>query len=572
MSENSVWSEPTEHQSRPIRLLWWLIICQRARVAAGATLGTLWMVGLAIPPYLLSKAIDNGLRASNTAALAGWTLAILLIGVANAGVAIARHRTMTRIRMDASFRIARTTASHTARLGPTLARRTTAGEVTAIGMGDVQAIAQSLTITGPGFGAVVAYMAVAVLLFSISPLLALVILTGVPLLTFAIGPLLGKLHRIGADYRELQGGLTARLVDILTGLRVLNGLGGKQTYVDRYRRNSQTLRNKGYQVGAVTSWMGALGTGLPALFLAAVTWLAARMAAEGTITIGNLVAVYGYVAMLVVPVSFFIEGATDLTRAVVAARRVIRFLAVRPDQSDAPTAVDAPDTPEILRDPESGVEVRPGTLTAIAGKRHSDAVGIVDRLGRFAESAATWGERRLDSIVLAQVRERIMVADNDAALFTGTVRDIIAGRREPDDEKITEAIHAAAATDVVDALPDGLDSVITAQGRNLSGGQRQRLRLARALYAEPQILLAVEPTSAVDSHTEAVIAARLRRARADLTTVVTTTSPLVLEQADVVDYLVDGRVVAVGTHHELLAAEAGYRALVSRGADEKALR
>ncbi|QBS45468.1 ABC transporter [Nocardia sp. CS682] len=564
--------EPTDYQSGPLRLLWWLVVCQRARVATGAALGTLWTVGLALPPYLLSRAIDDGLRAHDMPALAWWTLAILGAGVANAGLAVARHRTMTKVRMDASFRIARTTANHAAHLGATLTRRTTAGEVAAIGMGDVRAIASSLTITGPGVGAVIAYVTVAVLLFSLSPLLALVILTGVPLLVVAVGPLLGRLYRVGGDYRELQGVSTARLVDILTGLRILNGLGGKQHYIDRYRRDSQSLRHKGYRVGAVMSWLGALGTGLPALFLAAVTWLAARMAVDGTISIGDLVAVYGYVAMLVVPVSSLIEGANMLTHGIIAARRVIRLLAVTPDHVDAATAADAPEHPETLRDPASGVEVRPGAFTALAGGRHGDAVAIVDRLGRFAESTVEWGGRRLDDIVLDQVRDRIIVADNDAALFTGTVREVVAGPREPDDGKITAAVHAAAATDVLDALPGGLDSMITAQGRNLSGGQRQRLRLARALYAEPQILLAVEPTSAVDTHTEAVIATRLRLARTGRTTVVTTTSPLVLEQADVVEYLVDGRVAARGTHHELLTGEPGYRALVSRDADEKALR
>ncbi|MDJ0105737.1 ABC transporter ATP-binding protein [Rhodococcus erythropolis] len=530
------------------------------------------MVGLAVAPYLLSRAIDDGLRANDTAALVGWAAAIFVIGVLNAGLAIARHRTMTKIRMDASFRIARTTTAQATRLGSTLLRKVTAGEVTTIGMGDVQVIAQSLTVTGPGFGAIVSYITVAILLSSISPMIAVVILVGVPLLTFAIGPLLGRLQQAGADYRKLQGELTTRLVDIITGLRILNSLGGKYTYLDRYRAGSQALRGKGYRVGAVTSWIGALGTGMPALFLAVVTWLAARMAAEGSITIGNLVAVYGYAAMLVVPVSFFIEGAVDLTHARVAAQRVVRFLGLHPEHTDDSSAADAPSGPAVLLDSASGVEVLPNVFTAIVGKRHDDAVAILDRLGRFAESDTTWGGRRLDSIAITQVRSRILLADNDAALFTGSVRAIVAGRREPDDEKIIEAIRTAAATDVLDAMPDGLDSEITEQGRNLSGGQRQRVRLARALYAEPEILLAMEPTSAVDSNTEAVIASNLRAARTGMTTVVTTASPLVLEQADIVRYLVDGRVAATGTHHGLLTSDPGYRALVSRRTHEKALR
>jgi ABC-type bacteriocin/lantibiotic exporter with double-glycine peptidase domain len=136
-----------------------------------------------------------------------------------------------------------------------------------------------------------------------------------------------------------------------------------------------------------------------------------------------------------------------------------------------------------------------------------------------------------------------------------------------DEAAIARAVHAAAADDIVQGLPDGLDSDIDAQGRNLSGGQRQRVRLARALLADPEVLLAVEPTSALDAHTEATVAGRLRAARKDRTTVVTTTSPLVLDRVDEVHYLVDGKVVAIGSHRRLLEEEAGYRALVTRDTD-----
>ncbi|MFC7101695.1 ATP-binding cassette domain-containing protein [Nonomuraea rubra] len=150
------------------------------------------------------------------------------------------------------------------------------------------------------------------------------------------------------------------------------------------------------------------------------------------------------------------------------------------------------------------------------------------------------------------------MADNEADLFAGTLRSVVAGRLDTPDETaagrtrsleedMARAIHAAMADDIVQALPDGLGSIIAAQGRNLSGGQRQRLRLARALLADPEILLAAEPTSALDAHTEATVAGRLRAARAGRTTAVATTSPLVLDRADLVHYLVDGVVAASGS-------------------------
>ncbi|MGX1760159.1 ABC transporter ATP-binding protein [Streptomyces lydicus] len=571
------------------RYLWWLVVSQRGRVAAGASYGSLWMVGLMLPPYVLSRAIDDGLAPGRMPVLLGWVAVLLGVGAVNAWMAVMRHRTMTRIRMDATFRTVRAVMAQTVRLGAALPHRVTAGEVVTIGIGDVAVISQTLTMTGPGVGGVLAYAVVAVLLLTVSPLLAAVVLLGVPVLAVLVGPLLGRLQGAQTRYRERQSGLAARLADLVGGLRVLGGLGGKAVFADHYRHASRALRGEGYRVGAVTSWVQALGLGLPTLFLAAVTWPAARMAAQGTLTAGELVAVYGYAAALVVPVSFFIEGGYDLTRGLVAARRVVRFLALEPDgarrveesgaardvpgQGDPgqgdPGRDDAPGLASVLRDPVSGVEVVPGLLTALASARPAESAAVVDRLGGFADSAATWGAVRLDEIAARQLRDRILVADNEADLFAGTLREVVGGRRDRDREEIDRAVRTALAEDIVRGLPDGLDAAVEAQGRNLSGGQRQRLRLVRALLADPEVLLAVEPTSAVDAHTEAGIATRLHAARTGRTTVVTSTSPLLLDRADRVYFLVDGTVAAVGSHRELLGGQPGYRRLVSRGEDEE---
>nr|MCF0102773.1 putative multidrug resistance ABC transporter ATP-binding/permease protein YheI [Streptomyces sp. MH191] len=212
----------------------------------------------------------------------------------------------------------------------------------------------------------------------------------------------------------------------------------------------------------------------------------------------------------------------------------------------------------------------PGLLTALAGARPADTAAVVDRLGRCVESAATWGGARLDAVPVARVRERILVADNEADLFAGPLREVIggaAGTGGPGEGALARAGRAAAAEDVVRGLPRGLDEPIDAQSRNLSGGQRQRVRLARALLADPEVLLAVEPTSALDAHTEAVIAARLREVRSGRTTLLVTGSPLLLERADTVYHLVDGKVAAHGPHERLLAGSPEYRALVSRDDD-----
>ncbi|WP_432187060.1 ABC transporter transmembrane domain-containing protein [Streptomyces sp. Tue6028] len=546
--------------------LWWLVTRQAGRSAAGTLVAGVWMGLLALTPYLLSRAVDDGLEPGDRTALFGWTAAVLGAGVFNAWLGVVRHRIMTKVRMDANFRTVKVVVGQSVRLGAALPRQVGTGEVVTIGVGDVQTISQSLTVVGPGVAALLTYGVVAAVLLSVSLQLSVVILLGVPLIAVLVGPLMGRLQGTETAYRERQGVLTARIGDLAGGLRVLNGLGGKGLFADTFRRDSRELREQGYRVGAVTSWIQALGMGLPTLFLAVVTWLAARLAAQGDITVGELVSVYGYVAVLVMPVSFFIECGYQLGRGVVAARRVVRFLALEPADVRS-GAREAPGSPAALYDPESGVRVVPGRLTALAGARPAESEAVVDRLGRYAESAVTWGDIRLDEIALPRVRERVLVADNEADLFAGTLRELVRGRHDHDDEAVARAVHAAVADDIVLGLPDGLDSAVEAQGRSLSGGQRQRVRLARALLADPEVLLAVEPTSALDAHTEAAVAARLRAARADRTTVVTSTSPLLLDQADTVLYLVDGKVAASGSHRDLLDGEPGYRALVARDAD-----
>lgn len=147
-----------------------------------------------VQPQRSAAAVDDGLRPGHYSSLVGWVLVLLVVGVLNAAVAIARHRTLTKVRMDAAFRTVDAVVEHSTRLGSTLSRKVTAGEMTTIGIGDVWVISQSLTLTGPGAGTVVAHVVVAGMLLSISPLLALVVLLGAPVVAAAVGPLLSRLR------------------------------------------------------------------------------------------------------------------------------------------------------------------------------------------------------------------------------------------------------------------------------------------------------------------------------------------------------------------------------------------
>ncbi|MFD3686904.1 ABC transporter ATP-binding protein [Nocardiopsis sp. NPDC058631] len=556
----------TPDRRGPWHYLWWLVAAQPLRVLTGSFWGTVWMVGLMVPPYLLARAVDDGLRAGDRSALLLWASAFAAVGLANALVSIMRHRTMTLVRLDATLRTIRVVARHAARLGSALPLRISSGELSALQVLDVGRIAQILTLTGPGVGAVVAYAGVTALLFTISLPLAVVVVVGVPLLAVTVGPLLRGVHGRQSEYREREGRLTELAGDIVAGLRVLGGIGGRDRFAARYRERSSALLRQGYRLGSTTSWFDAVSSCLPVVFLAAVTWIAARLALSGEITVGEMVAVYGYVAVLVIPVFSLIEAAGDLTRGHVSLKRVVRLLGFSPPSSEVGAA--PPAGPSELVDPRTGTRVRPGETIALVSVEAGDAADVVERLGRYTDSEATWGGVPLRDMDPAAVRDRVLVGDNEAYLFAGPLREVVSVHGDRTDAEVMAALRTAGALDVVSTVPGGLDSAVEAQARNLSGGQRQRVRLARAVLADPEVLLLVEPTSAVDAHTEATVADRLREARRGRTTVVVSTSPLLLARMDRVVLLSRGRVAAEGTHGALLDTRPDYRALVLRGSEE----
>jgi ABC-type bacteriocin/lantibiotic exporter with double-glycine peptidase domain len=216
---------------------------------------------------------------------------------------------------------------------------------------------------------------------------------------------------------------------------------------------------------------------------------------------------------------------------------------------------------------ESGLRVPHGRLVALVSEDPEETATIADRLGRYADGEVRWGDVPLSGLARDVVRRRIVVSDTGSTLFSGVLRDGIDIRHEGD-AAVARALHTASAEDVLEALEHGLDEQVAERGRSFSGGQRQRLVLARALAADPEVLVLVEPTSAVDAHTEARIADRLHAQRAGRTTVVTTTSPLLLDRVDLVVFVRGGAVVATGDHRDLLHEVPDYRAVVTREVEE----
>ena len=537
----------------------------------GAFWGVVWMASQALMPAAIGKTIDAGVTAKDTAELWRWSAVVLVLGCVTGAAGTLRHRCAVTNWLTAAYRTVQLTARQATELGATLPSRIATGDVVAIGTADTSSIGSTMDVSARFAGAVVSLVMVSVLLLGTEVRIGLTVLIGVPLIMALVGPLLKPMHRRQSEVRALQGKLTGRANDIVAGLRVLRGIGGEPEFAERYREQSQRLRFAGVRVARVESVLESAQVLLPGLFVVGVTWLAARLAVSHDITTGQLVAFYGYAAFLVLPLRTITDAWGRFLRAHVAATKVVRVLALSHPLAEAGSEAEAGATEGTgaLVAEHSGLRLKPGSFTAVAAADPAEAMEIADRLGRYrAADGVTLDGVPLEAMPLNSLRRRVLVADNDARLFAGRLADELAGAgARAGVGHITTALHTAAAEDIIEALPEGLDSVITERGRSFSGGQQQRLRLARALLVDPEVLLLVEPTSAVDAHTEARIAERLAAARAGRTTVVFTTSPLMLDRAERVVFLSGGRAAAEGGHRELLATVPAYRATVTREED-----
>ena len=559
----------------PARYLLWTGRMQWRTLAIGVVFGVVWMVAQALVPAAIGRGLQEGVAEGDLGAAGRWSLVVLGLAVVQAVFGVMRHRIAVDNWLRASFRAMQLLGRHSALVGVAIRRRLPTGEVVSAATNDALHIGSAFDVSARLAGAIVSYVVVAVILLDASVTLGLVVLLGVPAMVLLLGPLLRPLQRRQHVQRDVAGKLTALGADTVAGLRVLRGIGGEPAFFARYRDRSTQLREAGVHVAGPHASLDAAQVLLPGIFLVLVTWLSARLAQAGTIDVGDVVAFYGYAFFLVVPIRTAVETADKVSRSLVGARRIVAVLATTPEigEPQDPAAEPAMRTP--LQDPQSGLTVEPGSMTALVSADPDDSAAIAHRLGRLTAGEAgdlvTLGGTRLRDLPLATVRRRVLVSEAEPRLFSGILRDELdPWGHSAGDGAVTAAVHVAAAEDVLDALPDGLDEEVDEAGRGFSGGQRQRLALARAVLADPDVLVLVEPTSAVDAHTEILVAQRLRASRhtgSQRTTVVTTASPLLLDLCDDVAFVLAGRVVARGTHRHLLANHPGYRDTVTRGVE-----
>ncbi|MFC4502912.1 MULTISPECIES: ABC transporter transmembrane domain-containing protein [Streptomyces] len=557
--------------------LWWLGRGQLGGQLKSLAWGLLHFVGVSAQPFCVGFAIEAVIDRSGTRlALTGALMA--LFGAATALGDTFLHRAAVTNWITAAARVQQLLARKAAQLGPALTRRVAAGEVVAVSTGDVERIGWFVEGVSRFTAAALTVLLVAVGLVVYQPALGVVVAVGLPVVAFAALPLLPRATR-RADYqREKAGHATELASDTVAGLRVLRGIGGEELFLDRYRGASQEVRHAAVRSARMWSLISAVQVLLPGLLLIVVVCYGVHLVREGRITVGELVTVYSSVMVLAYPLRHFEEIAMAYSFSRPSARRAAGVLSLeRATDIGGSRAADVPSGD--LYDPGTGLLAPAGLLTAVVCGDPDAAGRLAERLGGHPPEegpSVLLGGVPLDELPLDSARTAVLVQDKDPVLLSGALRDLL---DVPASGEVgaRAALDAAQCGDVLESLVQGsldvddpLDAHITERGRSLSGGQRQRLALARSLFTDPEVLVLDEPTSAVDSHTEARIAEGLRELRAGRTTVVFSSSPLLLDRADRVVLVHEGEAAAVGAHRELLRTEPRYRAVVTRETEEDA--
>ena len=559
---------PVTDPGRPVltsvpRFLWWIGKKQRRIVLTGTFFGIINLLCVAIMPGVLGRGIQ-AIADEQQGELRRWVLVALLVGVLQAAAGILRHRRAVGSWISAATRLQQLVARKAVDLGADLPRLVSTGEVSAINSNDVERVARVYDLIPRLSGAIISFFFVSILLISSSPTLGLMVVIGVPLLGLVIGPIIKPLQNRESAQREklsLSSGLAA---DTVAGLRILRGIGGEETFLRRFRNASQEVRAAAVRTAKMRALLDGLQIILPGSLVVGVIWVGGNLVSQGELKVGELLSFYGYSAFLMIPLQILTESAQRLTSGTVAARRVMKLLSVENVQQWG--NIDFPQDFSSIEDTKSGLVVRKGVFLGVVSDNSLNADEMVDRLGGYLDAHSV----RVDGLPLSEmeresIRANIYSQEKEPAILSGTIESLFkvssSGRL-----RIAEAIESASASDILDSLEgDGYSAEVVERGRTLSGGQRQRLALARTLFVDAPIVILDEPTSAVDAHTEARIAQRLKSIRGDQTTIAVTNSPLILDHTDEVALVVDGKVVARGSHFELIKENETYRRLVVRG-------
>jgi ATP-binding cassette subfamily B protein len=567
------------------RLMFSTIRPQIGWLFGGIGSGIVWAGAKITVPLFAAAAIDQGIKHGDGKTTLMWVLLAVAVGVVQAfGTAMRRYcafRISLRTEADLRHRLfARLQQLHFA-----FHDRAQTGQLMARAVTDIQQIEPVVILIPITIASVVQLLGVAAILFYTNWVLAVLALGALPLLNFSAQRFTRRIQPVSLQLQEELADLSGVVEESVAGVRVVKGFGAEATQREKLRHEAESVLDRSLAAARLRAGFLPLVDFLPMLSLVVILWYGGHQVLAGNMQVGQIVAFNFYIIMLIWPMRMFGMLLAQASRASSSAGRIHEILVTEPEIKDRPGARGLPEGPGELR--FEGVSfgygggrtilddldlvIRGGEAVALVGATGSGKSTIARLVPRFYDVDA--GRVVLDGVDVRDVRVRdlrrsVGLVFEDTFLFSDSVRENIAFA-DPDAPMaaVERAADLAGASGFIAALPDGYDTVVGEQGFALSGGQRQRIAIARAVLAEPRVLILDDATSSVDPTKEHEIRAALREVMTGRTTLIIAHRPATVALADRVVLLDAGRVVAEGTHEELLARSPEYRRVLAHAAE-----
>jgi ATP-binding cassette subfamily B protein len=539
-------------------------------------------------PYLTGRAI-NAIRASQHHTLTVLAIVIVAAALARLVLSVLRRLVAGRVSLAVEYDMRTALYGHLQRLELGFFDHQQTGQLMSRATVDLQAVRFFL-----GYGLVfVAQSALTILLaaaamFVIKPGLAAISLAPVPFVIL-IAYRYGRRSRPALqEVQQRLGELTAEAEENVSGVRVVKAFAREDRQLERFRDSVTRVFDQSVYATRLEARYTPMISFLPNLGLAAILLVGGHEVIDGSLNVGDFTAFYAYLLMLISPMQTLGYMLSATQRATASGARIFELLDRAPRITSAPDAPDLPPgagrvelvhagltfegaTRPALRDANLVVEA--GTTVALVGATGAGKTSLVSLLSRMYD--ATTGSVRIDgadvrSVGFESLRGAIATVNDDPFLFSATVHDNIAyAKPGASREAVEQAAERARADEFIRELPDGYDTLVGERGLTLSGGQRQRIAIARAILADPRILILDDATSSVDASTEQQIKLALREVMAGRTTFVIAHRLSTIELADEIVVIEDGRISDVGTHEELLDRSPLYHEIVEKGLPDR---
>lgn len=497
----------------------------------------------------------------------------VMVAILNRSRALIMHVLGEKFILDLRRRL----YSHLQKLSLTYFETRQTGEIMSRVTNDSEVVEEFVTHAADTvFADALKIVAIIFILFHLSAPLAVVTMIPVPILGLVTFKYSRRVRRVYRSTRERLADMNAKLQDNLSGIRVIKSFAREDHEFSRFDREAEDYYNMRVSVIRMWTLFMPLTQLIVMLGMVAIWWYGGRLIVQGDLKLGTIVAFVGYIHMFYQPVTNIARINDTIQRALAAADRIFEVLDTEPDLADAPDAIEMPKISgrvtfddvyfrystgeEVL----SGINIQaePGQIVALVGRSGAGKTSIVNLIPRFYDVAQ--GRVLIDGIdvrtvIQQSLRRQIGIVLQDTFLFNGTVREnILYGNLDAAEDEMIEAAKAANADSFIREMPEGYDTVIGERGIKLSGGQRQRMAIARAILANPAILILDEATSSVDSESEYLIHRAMDRLMHGRTTFVIAHRLSTVKHADLIVTLEGGRIVEVGDHKSLIERDGTY--------------